>query len=108
MAIKAFAPVLVCLALAACESSGYKRSPVVTPQIMSCSGGQPAQVTLYSPDEAKLVFEGKSYMLDRVATASGVKYANKSISFWNKGIDAMIIRPDDSITTCTYIPKGGL
>lgn len=84
------------------------RSPVVTPQKMNCTGNIPAQIILYSPEEAVLTFEGKSYELRRVQTASGVKFENSDISYWNKGIDALITRDDDSMTTCTYIPKQGL
>jgi membrane-bound inhibitor of C-type lysozyme len=97
---------LLVLALAACES-GPSRSPVVTPQRMSC-GGVPAQVILYSPEEAKLTFKEKSYTLRRMQTTSGVKYGNSDISFWNKGIDALITREDGSMTSCIYIPKTGL
>lgn len=107
MTIKPLIPLLLLLALGACETR-YKPSPVVTPQRMTCSGNIPAQVTLYSPTDAKLTFEEKSYMLNRIETASGVKYGNREISFWNKGIDAMIIKGSGSITTCTYIPKSGL
>ena len=108
MTKKAVAPFLLLLALTACETSNYKRSPVVTPQPMACSGNVPAQITLYSPDEAKLTYQEKSYILNRIETASGVKYGNGDISYWNKGIDAMITKRDGSITTCTYIPKTGL
>ena len=85
----------------------YGHAPV-TPQVMNCAGNHPAQVTLYSPAEAKLTFEEKSYALNRLETAAGVQYGNSDITFWNKGIDAMIIRKDGSMTTCTYMPKGGL
>jgi membrane-bound inhibitor of C-type lysozyme len=105
--IKTAAPILFLLALTACES-GYKKSPVVTPQPMSCNGNVPAQVTLYSPTEAKLTFEEKSYNLNRIETASGVKYGNSDITYWNKGIDAMITKRDGTISTCTYVPKSGL
>ncbi len=102
------APILLSLVLVAgCASQGKKR-PVVTPQPMSCSGNIPAQITLYSPKEAKLTYQDKSYMLNRIETASGVKYGNNDISFWNKGIDAMITRGDGSMTSCTYVPKPGL
>lgn len=104
---KTAAPILLLLALTACES-GYKKSPVVTPQPMACNGNVPAQVTLYSPTEAKLTFEEKSYMLNRIETASGVKYGNSDITYWNKGIDAMITKRDGTISTCTYVPKSGL
>lgn len=97
-------PLLLC----ACESSGYKKSPVVTPQRMSCTGNHPAQITLYSPTDATLVFEEKSYALNRIETASGVKYGNSDINFWNKGIDALITRDDGTMTSCTYIPRNGL
>ena len=98
---------LAALFLPGCET-GYKRSPVVTPQRMVCTGNVPAQVTLYSPQEATLNFDKKSYDLKRIETASGVKYGNSDVTFWNKGIDAMITRDDGSIITCTYIPKTGL
>ncbi len=105
------APILTLLAfpllLAACGGQKYSHAPV-TPQPMNCAGNIPAQVTLYSPTEAKLTFEEKSYALSRIETASGVKYGNSDISYWNKGIDAMIIRKDGTMTSCTYIPKSGL
>ena len=104
---KTAAPILLLLALTACET-GYKKSPVVTPQPMACNGNVPAHVTLYSPTEAKLTFEEKSYNLNRIETASGVKYGNSDITYWNKGIDAMITKRDGTISTCTYIPKSGL
>lgn len=108
---KTAAPLLtllgIMLCVTACET-GYKKSPVVTPQRMACSGGLPAQITLFSPEDARLTFEGKNYDLRRIRTASGVKYGNSDISFWNKGIDAMITRGNGSMTTCTYIPKNGL
>lgn len=88
--------------------STYKKSPVVTPQPMSCTGEIPANITLYSPEEAKLVFEDKAYNLKRIETASGAKYGNSDISYWNKGINAMITKDDGTITTCTYIPRSGL
>jgi membrane-bound inhibitor of C-type lysozyme len=104
------APVLLLLLpalLAGCTTATKKR-PVVTPQPMACNGNVPAQVTLYSPAEAKLTFEEKSYMLNRIETASGVKYGNHDITYWNKGIDAMITKKDGTISTCTYVPRAGL
>jgi len=88
--------------------STYKKSPVVTPQRMVCTGEVPAAITLYSPTDAKLVFEEKAYNLSRIETASGVKYGNSDITYWNKGIDAMITKDDGAVTTCTYVPKSGL
>lgn len=95
------------LALSGCET-GYKRSPVVTPQPMSCSGGTPAQITLYSPQDAVLKVGDKSYDLNRIETASGVKYGNSDVTFWNKGIDALITHGDGSMVSCTYVPRSGL
>jgi len=107
MTPKSLLPLLILLTVTAC-ATGPKRSPVVTPQPMSCTGNIPASVTLYSPTEAKLTYADKSYMLNRIETASGVKYGSREISFWNKGIDAMIIRGDGSMTSCTYVPRAGL
>jgi membrane-bound inhibitor of C-type lysozyme len=99
--------VAIALMMGGCASQKYGHAPV-TPRTLSCSGNVPAQVTLYSPSEAKLSFEDKSYQLNRIETASGVQYGNSDITFWNKGIDAMITRKDGSITTCTFMPKTGL
>ncbi len=112
MSKKTAAPLLLiaslpALMLGGCSTPKYGHAPV-TPQAMNCSGNHPAQVTLYSPVEAKLTFEEKSYALNRIETASGVQYGNSDITFWNKGIDAMIIRKDGSMTTCTYMPRSGL
>lgn len=107
MKIHALIFLLFTLALGACSTPKYGHAPV-TPQAMNCSGNLPAQITLYSPSEAKLTFENKNYALSRIAATSGVQYGNSDITYWNKGIDAMITRKDGSMTTCTYVPKGGL
>ncbi len=96
----------IILAIGACESTKSKRMPV-TPQPMVCAGNMPASITLYSPEEAKLIFEEKSYILERETTASGVKYAKGKMAFWNKGINAVITNGDKAVN-CTYIPKPGL
>jgi len=95
------------LALTACETD-YRKSPVATPQPMNCTGNLPATVILYSPSDARLTFEDKAYDLKRVDSTTGIKYASDSISFWNKGIDALITRKDGSMVTCAYIPRAGL
>jgi len=98
---------LLTLGLAACET-GYKRTKVVTPQRLSCTGEVPASLTLYANNDAALNFEEKTYDLERVETANGVKYANSDISIWNKGVSALITRADGSMTSCTFMPKPGL
>lgn len=101
-------PVLTILALTACGTPPH-RSLVVTPQEMRCSGNRTASLTLHSPDDAVLVYEGKSHDLKHVPSASGAKYYSKSISVWNKGIDAMILGPGDTVlATCNHLPKQGL
>lgn len=96
---------LIALSLASCASPPKKR-PVVTPRPLSCND-QPAQITFYSPDEAKLTYAGKSYALERKPSADGAKYGNRTISFWNKGIDATLTF-GDRIIPCTYVPQKGL
>lgn len=96
------------LLLAACAGTPKGRKMPVTPQKMSCANGSPAQITLLSPIEAKLIFEGQSYNLERATTASGVQYGNSKITYWNKGIEAMITRKGGAPTACTYIPQNGL
>ncbi len=106
MNIRKTAPFLLVLALMACGTPPH-RSPVVTPQPMSCTGNVPAAFTVHSPEDAVLSFEGKSYDLKRAPSTTGAKYANSRISLWNKGVDAMITRADGSITTCAHLPKAG-
>lgn len=98
---------LLAFGLVACES-GYKRSKVVTPQRLSCTGEIPASLTLYANNDAALTFEEKTHDLERVETANGVKYANSDISIWNRGVSALITRADGSMTSCTFMPKPGL
>lgn len=75
---------------------------------MTCEGGAPAQVTLYSPADARLVFENKSYALNRIETASGAHYGNSEITFSNRGIDATITRKNGSTAHCVLTPRSGL
>lgn len=89
-----------------CASAPKKRMPV-TPQPMSCAG-KPASITLFSPEEARLVFEDKAYSLKRSSVASGILYSNSDLSYWNKGIEASVTRKGGVITTCTYVPRAGL
>lgn len=98
-------PVLV---LAGCFTPKYKPAPV-TPQAMTCDGNIPAQVTLFSPADARLIFDGKSYKLNRIETASGAHYGNSDISIWNKGgIDATITRKNGTTSHCIITPRSGL
>jgi membrane-bound inhibitor of C-type lysozyme len=98
---------LMVFGLAACES-GYKRTKVVTPQRLSCTGDIPATLTLYANHDAALNFEGKSYNLERVESTSGVKYANKNINIQINGISAIITRKEGAMTHCMFMPKPGL
>jgi len=96
-----------CLILAACGTS-YKRSPVVTAQHLSCDGGIPAAITLYSPEDAMLSYNDQAYDLSRIETASGVKYGNDDIVFWNRGVTATIETGEGAEHTCSFVPKSGI
>ena len=104
---------LLPLTLAGCGGgTDYTRSPVVTERQVSCMGDDaseiPAALTVYSPVEAKLNFMEKDYELKRVETASGVKYKGDNISFWNKGIDAMIQNKSGKTWSCRFMPRAEL
>ncbi|MFA5591867.1 MAG: MliC family protein [Micavibrio sp.] len=101
---------LVLLTLAGCASSQTKKRRIpVTPQPMVCEDGSPAQITLFTPDEARLVFAGKAHALKRQkSTDGGIQYGNKQIIFWNKGIDAAITPSGAAPAHCTYVPRSGL
>lgn len=99
---------VISVALTACETSKPRKRMPVTPQQMICNGGVHASITLFSPEEARLVFNEKPYRLKREVVASGVKYASSDISYWNKGISATIAAKDGTSTICEYVPKAGL
>jgi len=100
---------LPALMMAACSGTPKYRPAPVTPQAMLCDGHMPAQVTLFSPADARLVIDGKSYSLKRIESASGARYGNADISFWNKGgIDALVTRKDGTTSYCTLTPRSGL
>ena len=94
--------------LTACETSKPRKRMPVTPQRMVCTGGVPASITLYSPEEARLAFHEKAYHVERESSETGIKYANREISYWNKGISAIITTKDGTESICEYIPKAGL
>lgn len=68
---------------------------------LTCPDMDQIQVT-YNKDSDKIAFEfnGKSYELPHVVAASGEKYANEELEYWNKGEDVSITltaTPDVSI-----------
>lgn len=59
---------------------------------------------------AQIIYKGEEYILSQLRTASGVKYANEQISFWNKGDEALIEKEDkrikaEKITLANYNPE---
>lgn len=107
-AIIAISFIAIAVTLSACESTKKSKRMPVTPQQMICNDGINASITLYSPEEARLVFNETPHRVKRESVESGVRYANSDISYWNKGISATITMKDGSTSTCEYKPKAGL
>ncbi len=106
MSVRFFPVLFLCLFVAACSTT-YKPAPV-TPQHLDCGGGAPAFITFFSPKDAVLQFENIRYRLERAETTQGVQYENDDISFWSKGIDALITKEDGPAISCAVVPKAGL
>ncbi len=52
----------------------------------------PGKVTLYLPD--------RTVILDQIRAASGAKYQNKDVLFWNKGDSALLKIEDKTWNSC--------
>jgi membrane-bound inhibitor of C-type lysozyme len=78
--------VAMSLAIAACEKKFTGDTAIFT-----CSDGVRVEVT-YSQDRdrAMVRLEDKSYELTRTSAASGTKYSNGRVVFWNKGRGAIV------------------
>jgi membrane-bound inhibitor of C-type lysozyme len=107
-AIVGISLIALAVTLSACSTTTKRKRMPVTPQQMICNDGVHASITLYSPEEARLVYNEKSYRVQRENAAVGIKYGNGDISFSNKGISATIVMKDGTTSTCEYLPKAGL
>jgi membrane-bound inhibitor of C-type lysozyme len=83
-----FAAVIVLfgLAIAACE-----QRPVGKIHVFRCADGATVKVIFTEADESMTMYLGKkSYKLKHVPSASGAKYTDGKVVFWNKGKEAFI------------------
>ena len=55
-----------------------------------CGAAGSADVRFLGPETVELTFSGNTYVLPRERAASGAMYSVESVSFWNKGDEALI------------------
>ncbi|MBQ4834113.1 MliC family protein [Pseudoalteromonas sp. MMG010] len=75
---------LTLLALIGCEQSSIKQSYL-------CDGTIKI-TTLIKNNTLSLIMHNKTYYLTRERSASGEKFTNKQILFWQKGNESMLIK----------------
>lgn len=82
----------VLLALAACAGSGGEQKHAVT---FVCPQGTELHATFYPGDDRmRLRVNGQEYELPRQISASGARYGEGAVVFWNKGREALLQRLD--------------
>jgi len=80
------AAAVLCLALAACE-----RRPVGKVHVFRCADGATVKAIFTEADETMTMYLGdKTYKLKHVPSASGAKYTDGKVVFWNRGKGAYI------------------
>lgn len=59
-------------------------------QRYACNDEMNVETQFVGPDTLKVVLPGGEYMLMHERAASGAKYSGDGITFWNKGLEAML------------------
>lgn len=67
---------------------------------MRCAGGPIATFHFPDPETLVLRVDGRTHRLGRQRTASGARYADERVDFWNKGQE-VTLSVDDQTFTCT-------
>ncbi len=66
----------------------------------NCAGETSFQfVMLTESEQARITVEGETYELEKVPSASGMKYSDGTWSFFGKGPEAMVMKNDEEILT---------
>lgn len=90
-------------------STGEKKSPkkpvsnYTSVQFYECSSVF-SFTAAHKADSVRLVLPDKQITLPHVVSASGAKYQNGNMMFWNKGEEALIEYKDQSYTGCKNNP----
>ena len=105
MIFRLTAILLLCSFLYGCATEKKpKRLPPTKPRALICQDSERLLLNIYGPEDATLSKGSKSYTLKRKETASGVLYANKDVSVWNKGLEYMVSVKDET-KSCSPAPE---
>src|SRR5262245_55142672 len=76
-----------CLALCACATPDTPEEPSY---LWRCDGGVTFRVRLTTGGNAEVTAGGKTYRLPAVMAASGARYSDGRVEFWEHGGEAML------------------
>jgi membrane-bound inhibitor of C-type lysozyme len=83
--MKKFAALAVLALLAACATSSGGSSPSGPRMDWRCDGGAAFSARISGTGTAEVFAGGRTYSLPHVAGASGAKYSNGSVEYWERG-----------------------
>lgn len=70
----------------------------------SCAGGPDLEVRFLGPETVRLTDGAGEYTLQRQRSASGARYVDEGIEFWNKGSEALFTRGGEQ-HRCAHAPE---
>ena len=69
-----------------------------------CDGGEVVSFRFLGPDVIELDTEAGRYILRQERTASGARYLDEDVSFWQKGDEAMLGRGGETVRCAAETP----
>ncbi len=88
--MKKFAALAVLVLLAACASTGGGGGPAGPRMDWRCDSGAAFSARIKGNDTVEVFAGGQVYTLPHVAGASGAKYSNGSVEYWERGGEATL------------------
>lgn len=83
--MKKFAALAALAFLAACASSGQSSGPTGPRMDWRCDGGAAFSARIAGGGRAEVFAGGQQYSLPHVEGASGARYGNGSVEYWERG-----------------------
>jgi membrane-bound inhibitor of C-type lysozyme len=94
------------LAIVALTASCSQQAAPSRPQAWYCAGGYQF-VAEAGKDQARVTLPDKTVTLAAAPSASGAKYSDGQVTFWNKGSEAMLEMGSESYRGCTVDETAG-
>lgn len=88
--MKTIAALAALALLAACATTSAPSGPSGPFMQWRCEGGAAFSARITGTDSAEVFAGGQTYTLQHVQAASGAKYSNGSIEYWERGGEATL------------------